>query len=96
MGYDLKPVKLRNQWGDGELIWQRYNMRGWSELNKLIQEFKLRPLPQSNDGNLITEKKCQAIAQIIFENQARLQAEGLGFLTEDIKWWRNCGGCRVY
>ena len=67
MGYDLKPVKLRNQWGDGEPIWQRYNMAGWRELNKLIQEFKLRPLPQTNDGNLIVEKKCLAIAKIIFE-----------------------------
>ena len=96
MGYDLKPAKLRNQWGDDELIWQRYNMRGWYELNKLIQEFKLRPLPQTNDGNLITEKKCKAIAQILFENQERIQAEGLGFLTEHIAWWKNCGGCRVY
>jgi hypothetical protein len=96
MGYDLKPVKLRNQWGDGEPIWQRYNMAGWRELNKLIREFKLRPLPQTNDGNLIVEKKCLAIAKIIFENQDRLQVEGLGFLTDHIEWWRNCGGCRVY
>ena len=96
MGYDLKPVKLKNQWGNGEPVWQRYNMRAWHELNKLIQEFKLSPLPQTNDGYLITEKKCKAIAQILFENQNRLQAEGLGFLTEDIAWWRNCRGCRVY
>jgi hypothetical protein len=96
MGYDLKPRKLRNQWGDGELIWQRYNMTAWYELNKLVKEFKLRSLPQTNDGNLITEKKCLTIAKILFENQDRLQKEGLGFLTEDINWWRSCGGCRVY
>lgn len=96
MGMDLKPIKLRNEWGDGEPMWHRYNAWAWVYLNRLIQEFKLRPLRQTNDGYLVTEKKYKKIAEILLANKERLADDQMDHLIEDAKWWKNCGGCRVY
>lgn len=104
MGMDLKArkpsEKLLSQKEKydhyDETVWIRYNFVGWEYLSRFIRQFKLRPLPQTNDGYLVTEKKCKQIAKILTENKERLLAEGLEFLIEDIEFWEECGGLRVY
>lgn len=98
MGYDLKPIKPTDNFPQDEdgAEWKRYGFMTWIHLDLFIREFKLRPLPQTNDGYLITEKKCKKIANILCNNKQKLEDLGMDWLQDDADWWDNCGGCRVY
>lgn len=98
MGMDLKPKRPTSEHPcdeDGP-VWGRYNVFAWEQLSKFVQFHGLRPLPMTNDGYLITEKKCKRIAELLRDNREPLAETGDKWMLDNVDWWESCGGCRVY
>jgi len=100
MGMDLKPINPsldapRNE--NGEVIWGRYNWRGWGFLCDFLCKAGLNPdelgFSGLNDGHVITEENCKKVADAIEQNLHTLEEdEDKEWLSEHIVRWRTCGG----
>lgn len=97
MGMDLQPVAPtaeapRNE--QGEVIWGRYNIAGWSWLIDHLQEWgvDVSEFSGCNDGDLISAKTCFLVGEAI---EARLDELDLGdknWLASHVALWKTCGG----
>lgn len=102
MGMDLKPMRPtknlpRNE--DGKPKWERYNLGGWLALRVFLHHCDCDlayQLPDTNDGDRIDSTTCKRIADLIEANEILLHELNSSWLLDDVSWWRNCGGCRVY
>ena len=96
MGMDLKPInpsEFAPKDENGTPVWGRYNWTGWSILrNKLrIWGVDTSELKSMNDGDVISERTCLAIADAIEKHAHELNKED-GWLANHIERWRTCGG----
>lgn len=97
MGMDLKPVnpsKEAPQYEEGGAIWGRYNISGWSYFRRLLEQWEVdtSELSGFNDGEVISEKTCIAIADAIEANLNKMDPEDRDWLQPKIILWRTCGG----
>ena len=103
MGMDLKPINPSadaprwpndDRFSANEVIWGRYNWRGWSWLCHQLEQWDvdISELAGTNDGAIISEATCLEIADAIEKNLNTLSAEDRNWLKNDIQLWRTCGG----
>lgn len=97
MGMDLKPVnpsEAAPRYEDGDAIWGRYNISGWSYFRQLLEQWEVNTdeLSGMNDGEVISEETCLEIADAIERNLDTMQQDDREWLEPKIALWRTCGG----
>lgn len=97
MGMDLKPInpsEFAPKDENGTPVWGRYNWAGWNILRNKLIEWKVdtSELKSLNDGEVISERTCLAIADAIEKHAHELDEEHAGWLEGHIIRWRTCGG----
>jgi len=98
MGMDLQPINPapnapKDDYG---VQWGRYNWAGWELLHRYLTEWKVntKQLAGSNDGDIINEATCEAIADAIETHLSELPDDERNWLQPHIALWRTCGGYR--
>ena len=97
MGMDLKPINPSAdapKHEDGALVWGRYNWSGWSYLRQQLNTWGVdtSELKGMNDGDIISEETCHAIADAIEEHAHELDKLDADWLKSHVVRWRTCGG----
>ena len=97
MGMDLKPInpsEFAPKDENGSPVWGRYNWAGWNILRNKLIEWKVdtSELKSMNDGEVISERTCLAIADAIEKHAHELDKDQSGWLAGHIIRWRTCGG----
>ena len=78
----------------GTLDWGRFNWYGWSYLREFLKSHgcDTSQMIFSNDGDVICEEHCKAIADCIEKNSHELSTEDKEWLDGKIIYFRECGG----
>jgi len=97
MGMDLKPVNPSDEAprdDEGNVIWGRYNLSGWSYFRQLLEQWEVNTdeLSDMNDGEVISEETCNDIADAIESNLDTMHPDDREWLMPKIALWRTCGG----
>lgn len=75
-----------------------YNWHAWRKLYENLKKWGLdvSELQFSNDGDPISQKTCQAIANALSEHRHEYHPDDLDWVDEQIDIWRSCRGCSQY
>lgn len=105
MGMDLKPVnpsadapRYPNDYPyeprRGQAKWGRYSWSGWSWLIENLERWgvNVAEFRGCNDGEVISEATCKAVADAIEKNIHEFPQSDREWLLEDVILWRTCGG----
>ena len=105
MGMDLKPINpsadaprypddYPNEPVRGQAKWGRYSWRGWDKITTYLESWgvNIDEFAGSNDGEVICDATCKAVADAIDANASQLTNDGNEHLIEDAVLWRTCGG----
>lgn len=94
---DLRPVNPSDEAprdDEGNVIWGRYNISGWSYFRQLLEQWEVNTdeLSGMNDGEVISEETCIDIADAIESNLDTMHPDDREWLEPKIALWRTCGG----
>ena len=91
MGIDLIPIKSKPFIQPSH----HYKWTGWRTHVRFVEKDDVDTSEFSgwNDGELISEKTCREVANVIEDNRTEFQKTYRRSMDDDINFWRHCGGC---
>ena len=94
MGMDLHSVASTI----GEPLWIPYNWNGWRWLIEHLQKWGVdtKQFSFSNDGELISDEVCKAVASALSAHIDELDDEHRSWIEPHIVAWRSSGGFRQW